>query len=109
MTKLVDIQLSDDADTVPLPLKEKLMDIFGVTKEDFEMVQGAEVGESQPQTNHECLSMMNIFVLVLLIFVVTSGSTTFMVNNLVANPYLLNAGQAMVIALLYWIFNKIHG
>ena len=107
MTKLVDIQLSDDAETVPLPLKEKLMDIFGVTKEDFEMVQGAEVDESQ--TNHVCLSMMNILVLVLLIFVVTSGSTTFMVNNLVANPYLLNAGQAMVIALLYWIFNKIHG
>ena len=53
--------------------------------------------------------LINLLVLVILITVVTSGSTMFVANNLVENPYLLNGIHALVIVLLYWIFGKLHG
>lgn len=103
MTRLEDVQISRESKDIPPALEDMLMGVFGVTHEDL-------VEPYKPEKPRESNgpSMMNLMVLALLIFVVISGSTTFMVNNMVPNPYLLNAGHAVLIAFLYWVFSKVH-
>lgn len=106
MTKLSDIVINSTVGSFNPILLSSFKGVLGVSDED--LVVPEDTGTSGPVV-HGGPSLINLLVLVILITVVTSGSTMFVANNLVENPYLLNGIHALVIVLLYWIFGKLHG
>jgi hypothetical protein len=106
MTKLSDIEVDSTVGSFNQTILSSLKGVLGVSDED--LVVPEDTGTSGPVAPGGP-SLINLLVLVILITVVTSGSTMFVANNLVENPYLLNGIHALVIVLLYWIFCKLHG
>ena len=106
MTKLSDIEVDSTVGSFNPILLSSLKGVLGVSDED--LVVPEDTGTSGPVA-HGGPSLINLLVLVILITVVTSGSTMFVANNLVENTYFLNGIHALVIVLLYWIFGKLHG
>jgi len=101
MLKLANIKVNENAASLNPATLDALSEVFGISSESPESEENTPPVYTGP-------SLLNLLVLTILIIVVTSGSTMFLVNNLVDNPYLLNGIHALVIVFLYWIFGKLH-
>lgn len=101
MLKLANIKVDKHAASLNPATLDALTELFGTSDEPPKSEENTPPVYTGP-------SLLNLLVLALLIIVVTSGSTMFLVNNLVDNPYLLNAIHALVIVFLYWVFGKLH-
>jgi len=107
MTKLADIEVDTSAAAFNPTVIAQLKSLLSVSGDDM-ITSSREESETPKTVAYTGPSIVNLLSLVLIITVVTSGSTMFLVNNLVDNPYLLNGIHAVLIVLLYWIFGKLH-